>query len=170
LESRSSEGGSPSSGGRGSLLGLHELLLGVGSLSTVVGVTEDWAEDGEGGSVVENGAEGDSRWLDWWEVCRREKLVSKNHHFILKSSYCIFLFQFFHVFAVSIDVSIGFELLSFDSDVVTPYPSISSQQQARTHKQRGEIHTVKRHDCVGVRLIENVNGRFFKNLYLGQVD
>lgn len=39
-------------------------------MGTVVGVTEDWAEDGEGSSVVENRAEGDGRGLDWWEVWR----------------------------------------------------------------------------------------------------
>jgi len=34
----------------------------------VVGVTEDWTENCEGSGVVEDGAEGDGRWLDWWEV------------------------------------------------------------------------------------------------------
>jgi len=34
----------------------------------VVGVTEDGAEDSEGGSVVEDRAEGDGGGLDGWEV------------------------------------------------------------------------------------------------------
>lgn len=34
----------------------------------MVGVTKDWAEDCERGGVVEDCAEGDGRWLDWWEV------------------------------------------------------------------------------------------------------
>jgi hypothetical protein len=38
-------------------------------LGAVVGVAEDGAEDGEGGGVVEDCAEGDGGWLDWWEVC-----------------------------------------------------------------------------------------------------
>lgn len=38
----------------------------------MVGVTEDGAENSEGGGVVEDRAEGDSGWLDGWEVCRRD--------------------------------------------------------------------------------------------------
>ena len=41
-------------------------------MCAVVGVTEDWAKNGEGGSVVENRAESDGRGLNWWEVCRRK--------------------------------------------------------------------------------------------------
>ena len=37
-------------------------------MGTVIGVTEDWAEDSERGGVVEDRAEGDGRWLDGWEV------------------------------------------------------------------------------------------------------
>ena len=44
-------------------------LIPVGGLSAVVGVAEDWAEDGERGGVVEDRAEGDGRWLDWWQIC-----------------------------------------------------------------------------------------------------
>jgi hypothetical protein len=68
LNSRTNKRSSPSGGSRGSLLGLDELLLGVRSLSTVVDVTEDWAEDGKGCSVVEDGTKGNGRWLNRWEV------------------------------------------------------------------------------------------------------
>jgi hypothetical protein len=37
----------------------------------VVGVTEDWAEDGQGSSVVEDRSEGNGGRLDRWEVWRR---------------------------------------------------------------------------------------------------
>jgi len=36
----------------------------------VVGVTENGTKDSEGGGVVEDGAEGNSRWLHRWEVCQ----------------------------------------------------------------------------------------------------
>jgi len=36
-----------------------------------VGVTEDWAKNGEGDGVVEDSAEGNGRWLDGWEVFER---------------------------------------------------------------------------------------------------
>lgn len=62
---RSAPGGADSRG----LLGLEELLRGVGGLCAAVGLAEDGAEDGEGCDVVEGGAEGDGRWLDCWEVC-----------------------------------------------------------------------------------------------------
>ena len=34
----------------------------------MVGVAEDWCEDCEGGNVVEDRAEGDSRGFDGWEI------------------------------------------------------------------------------------------------------
>ena len=34
----------------------------------MVSVTEDWAENCEGCSVVEDGAEGNGGWLDGWEI------------------------------------------------------------------------------------------------------
>jgi hypothetical protein len=68
LEGRAGKGSTPGSGGRSSLLGLEELLLGVGSLGLTVGVTEDGAEDGEGGEVVEGSADGDGRRLDGGKV------------------------------------------------------------------------------------------------------
>jgi len=37
-------------------------------LGTAVGVAKDRAEDGERGRVVEDGAEGDGGWLDWWQI------------------------------------------------------------------------------------------------------
>jgi len=71
LEGRAGKGSTPGSGGRSSLLGLEELLLGVGSLGLTVGVTEDGAEDGEGGEVVEGSADSDGRRLNGREVCER---------------------------------------------------------------------------------------------------
>lgn len=68
LDGRADNASSPCGGGRSSLLGLDELLLAVGGLGAVVGVTEDWAENGEGGGVVENRAEGNGGWLDWWKI------------------------------------------------------------------------------------------------------
>ena len=62
------ERSSPGGGGGSGFLGLNKLLLGVGGLGTVVSVAKDGAEDSEGGSMVENGAEGDGRGLDGWEV------------------------------------------------------------------------------------------------------
>lgn len=68
LESRADERRTPGdSGGRG-LLGAGELLLGVGRLGALVGGAEDGCEDGELNTVVEDGAEGDSRRLDGGEV------------------------------------------------------------------------------------------------------
>lgn len=71
LNAGADEGGAPCSSGGGGLLALEELLLGVSRLGLAVGVAEDWAEDGEGDGVVEDGAEGDGRWLDRWEVCEQ---------------------------------------------------------------------------------------------------
>lgn len=77
LEGRAGEGSTPGSGSRGSLLGLEELLLGVGSLGLTVGVTEDGAEDGEGGEVVEGSADSDGRRLNGRKVCRNEESVTE---------------------------------------------------------------------------------------------
>jgi hypothetical protein len=71
LDGGADEGSTPGSGGGGSLLGLEELLLGVGGLGLAVGVAEDGAEDGKGDGVVVDGAEGDSRGLNGREVCRK---------------------------------------------------------------------------------------------------
>jgi hypothetical protein len=59
LDGGASEGGTPCSGGRCSLLRLEELLLRVGGLGLAVSLAEDGAKDGEGGGVVEDGAERD---------------------------------------------------------------------------------------------------------------
>ena len=64
LDGGADERGAPCSASRCSLLGLEELLAGVGLLGAAVGVAEDRAEDGERGGVVEDGAERDGRWLD----------------------------------------------------------------------------------------------------------
>lgn len=69
LDGATGEGASPCSRGGGSLLGLEELLLGVGGLGTVVGVTEERAENGEGDGVAVSGTNGDSRRLNGGEVC-----------------------------------------------------------------------------------------------------
>lgn len=69
LDGAADKGAAPGGGGRGGLLRLEEFLLGVGGLSAVVGVTEQRAENGERGGVVEESAEGDGRGLDGWEVC-----------------------------------------------------------------------------------------------------
>ena len=74
LDGGADEGSTPGSGGGGSLLGLEELLLGVGGLGLAVGVAEDGAEDGKGDGVVVDGAEGDSGGLNGREVCRSEVL------------------------------------------------------------------------------------------------
>lgn len=52
----------------GSFLGLEELFFGVGFLGTAVGLAEEGSHDGEGGDMVEDGAERDGGGLDGWEV------------------------------------------------------------------------------------------------------
>lgn len=74
LESRASEGGTPSGGCGCGLLGLDEVLSGVGGLRAAVGVAEERAHDSERCSMVENGAQGNGRWLDWWEVYDQETM------------------------------------------------------------------------------------------------
>ena len=74
LDGGADEGSAPGGGGRGGLLRLEELLLGVGGLSLAVGVAEDRAEDGKGDGVVVDGAEGDRGGLDGREVCRRSEV------------------------------------------------------------------------------------------------
>lgn len=68
LQRGADDRGSPCGGGRGGLLGLDELFLGVCGLGAVVGVAEDGAEDCEGGGVVEDRAEGDGGGLDGGEI------------------------------------------------------------------------------------------------------
>lgn len=68
LERRADEGGAPGDGGGGSLLGLDELLLGVGELGAVVGLAEERRQDRELDAVVEEGAQGDGRGLDGGKV------------------------------------------------------------------------------------------------------
>lgn len=69
LDSGANEGSAPSDSGGGGLLGLEELLLGVGGLSLTIGVAEDGAEDGKRDGVVVDGAEGDRGGLNGREVC-----------------------------------------------------------------------------------------------------
>ena len=68
LDGGPDDGRTPGGGGAGGLLGLEELFLGVGGLGAVVGVAEDRSEDGKGGGVVEDGADGDGRGLHGWEI------------------------------------------------------------------------------------------------------
>ena len=75
LDGRADEGSTPGRGGRGSLLGLEELLLGVGGLGLTVGVTEDGAEDSKGDGVAVDGAEGDRGGLNGREVWRNRTLA-----------------------------------------------------------------------------------------------
>lgn len=77
LDGRADEGSTPGGGGRGSLLGLEELLLGVGGLGLTVGVTEDGAKHGKGDGVVVDGAEGDRGGLNGRKVWRRVLVVFK---------------------------------------------------------------------------------------------
>lgn len=44
----------------------------------MVGLAENWAEDSKGCGMVEDCAEGNSRWLDWWEICWECTLVEAN--------------------------------------------------------------------------------------------
>lgn len=83
LERGADEGGAPGDGGGGRLLGLDELLLGVGELGAVVGLAEERREDRELDAVVEEGAQGNGRGLDGREVWERG--VSFLVSFILKS-------------------------------------------------------------------------------------
>ena len=78
LDTGADEGRSPCSGGGSSLLGLEELLLGVGRLGLAVGVTEDRAKDGEGDTVGEDGTERDGGRLDRGKVCDSNKLASRD--------------------------------------------------------------------------------------------
>lgn len=68
LDGRADERSAPCGGGRCSLLRLEELLLRVGGLGLAVCLSEDWAEDGERGRVIEDGAERDGRRLDRGQV------------------------------------------------------------------------------------------------------
>ncbi len=76
LETSADKRGAPGGGGTGSLLGLDELLLGVGRLGALVGLAKQRREDGELNAVVESKAEGNSRGLDGGEVCRRAMLAT----------------------------------------------------------------------------------------------
>ena len=68
LNGAANNGSTPGSGGTSSLLALEKLFLGICSLSTVVGVTEHRSKYGERCGVVEDGAHGNSRGLDGWEI------------------------------------------------------------------------------------------------------
>lgn len=68
LNGTANERATPSSGSTGSLLRLDEFLLGVGGLGAVVGVTEDWGQNTQGGSVGEKCSQGNGRGLNGGEV------------------------------------------------------------------------------------------------------
>ena len=68
LDGAANDGGTPGSGGTSGLLALEKFFLGVRGLRTVVSVSEHRSEDSERGGVVEDGAHGNSRGLDGWEI------------------------------------------------------------------------------------------------------
>jgi hypothetical protein len=69
LETRAEEGSTPGNGGVGGLGRLGELLLGVGGLVAVVGLTEDGGQDGKLNALVEGQAKGNGGGLNGREVC-----------------------------------------------------------------------------------------------------
>jgi len=70
LDGRAGDGATPCGSSGGSLLGLEELLLGVGGLGAVVGLAKEGAHHGEREGMAVGGADGDGRGLDgrkvWW--------------------------------------------------------------------------------------------------------
>lgn len=68
LDGASNQGTTPCGSSTGGLLGLDELLLRVGRLGTVVGVTENGGEDAEGGRVGEEGSHRNSGGLHGGKV------------------------------------------------------------------------------------------------------
>lgn len=68
LETSADERSAPGNGSAAGLLGLEELLLGVGGLGALEGLAEEGGEDGELDAVVEDQAEGDGRRLNGGEV------------------------------------------------------------------------------------------------------
>jgi hypothetical protein len=68
LDGRTGNRRAPASSRSCGLLGLEEFLLAVRGLSTVVGITEERGQDGGGGGLVEDDAEGNRRGLNRWEV------------------------------------------------------------------------------------------------------
>ena len=68
LDGRADERRTPGCRRRCGFLGLDKFLGRVGPLGAVVGVAEDGSQDGQRGRVVEDGAQGNRRWLDGWKV------------------------------------------------------------------------------------------------------
>ena len=68
LETGTDERRAPRSGSSSGLAGLEELILGVSGLRTLIGVTEERGEDGGGGGLGEEDAEGNRRGLDGREI------------------------------------------------------------------------------------------------------
>jgi hypothetical protein len=64
VDGRANDGRAPAGSSGGRLPRLDELLLAVSCLVSVVCVTEERAEDSQGGDLVVDDAEGDSRRLD----------------------------------------------------------------------------------------------------------
>lgn len=77
LNGTADKGGSPGSGSAGGLLGLEELFLGVGGLSTVVRVTEDRAKDRKRDSVAVDSTKSNRTRLHRWQVCERDAMLVK---------------------------------------------------------------------------------------------
>jgi hypothetical protein len=64
LNGRANDRRAPAGSSGGSLSGLDELLLAVGCFVSVICIAKERGEDGEGGGLVEDNAEGNSRRLD----------------------------------------------------------------------------------------------------------
>jgi hypothetical protein len=76
LEAGADKGGTPGGSGTAGLLGADELLLGVGGLGALVGLSEDGGQYGELDALIEGEADGDGRGLDRGKICACSCLVS----------------------------------------------------------------------------------------------
>lgn len=90
LQARANKSRPVECGSRSGLPGLDEFLLGVGLLRAPVRVAKDRGEDGNVGSVVKEGAEGNGRGLDGREVVESVAvdvagIVSLSHHLLLQA-------------------------------------------------------------------------------------
>ena len=77
LKGGTDERGTPGNGSAVGLLGLEELLLGVSALGALVSGAEQRRQDGELNTVVEDGAESNSRGLDGREIYWAASMVSQ---------------------------------------------------------------------------------------------
>ena len=71
LNTGTDDGRTPAGSSSGGLLRLEELLLAVGGLGAVIGVTKERSKHGGTGDLVEDDAEGNRGWLHGrkvWEI------------------------------------------------------------------------------------------------------